>query len=99
MNYIKTNLQVSFYKEGNQFVAYCPAFDLSTCGDSFEEARRNFTEALDILISETIKMGTLEEVLLNCGWKKTKRPRLKWKPPVSQFITEKTEHVKLPCPT
>jgi hypothetical protein len=36
--------------------------DISTCGDSFEEAKKNFSELMDAFLSETIKMGTLEEV-------------------------------------
>ncbi len=99
MHYIKTNLPVDFYKEGDQFIAYCPALDISTCGDSFEEAKKNFGELMDAFLSETIKMGTLEEVLAECGWKKTTRPKVGWKPPVRQFITEIVESVKLPCPT
>ena len=98
MNYIETNIPVSFYKEGSQFIAYCPALDISTCGDTFEEAKKNFAELFDIFLSETIKLGTLEEVLLECGWKKVTRPKLQWKPPVRKFITETVEHFKLPCP-
>jgi len=98
MHFIETNLPVSFYKEGNQFIAYCPALDISTCGDTFEEAKENFAELLDAFFSETIKMGTLEEVLLECGWKRMTRPKIHWKPPVRQFITETVEQYKLPCP-
>jgi len=99
MNYIETNVSISFYKEGRQFIAYCPALDLSSCGETFEEAKKNFTEALDIFFAETVKMGTLEDVLVECGWKKVSRPKLHWKPPTRQFIAETVEHVKLPCPT
>jgi len=99
MNYIETNLPISFYKEGRQFIAYCPALDLSSCGDTFAEAKKNLAEALDIFFAETVKMGTLEEVLIECGWKKVSRPKLHWEPPTRQFIAETVEHVKLPCPT
>ena len=99
MSYIETSIPVSFYKEGNQFIAYCPALDISTCGDTFDEAKNNFAELFDIFLSETIKLGTLEKVLLECGWEKITHPKLKWKPPVRQFITETIEQIKLPCPT
>ena len=98
MKFIDTKIPVSFYKEGNQFIAYCPALDISTCADTFEEAQKNFVELLDIFINETVKMGTLEEVLLECGWKKIIHPKLKWQPPVRRFITETTQDFKLPCP-
>jgi predicted RNase H-like HicB family nuclease len=91
-------LKIAFYKEGEQFISYCPALDLSTAGDTFEEAKKNFEEAADIFFEETIKRGTLEDVLLECGWEKIKRPRLHWKPPARRFITEIEEEVSMPCP-
>lgn len=64
------NLPVSFLRESDQFVAYTPALDLSTSGNTLEEAKKNFTEAVEIFFDEVISMGTLEDVLLNLGWKK-----------------------------
>ena len=40
-----TKISVAFIKEGNQFVAYSPALDLSTCGNTLTEARSRFAEA------------------------------------------------------
>jgi hypothetical protein len=76
-------LPVIFFKEGNKVVAYSPAIDLSTCGATEEQARERFAEASEIFFKEIIKMGTLEEVLTECGWKK-KRVNNKngWFPPV-----------------
>jgi len=96
---IETKLKVAFYKEGNQFIAYCPALDISTSGDTFEEAKKNFEELYDTFIAEILEMETFEEVLLECGWKKVKKPKLHWKPPVRRFITEIEEEVSLPCPS
>jgi len=50
-------------------VAYSPALDLSSCGNTPAEARKNFTEALRIYLKETIKHGTLEKDLISLGWK------------------------------
>ena len=30
---------------------------------------------------ETIKMGTIEDVLKDCGWRKSSRPQKRWIPP------------------
>ncbi len=98
MKLIGTKLKIAFYKEDGQFIAYCPALDISTAGDTMEEARKNFEELFNVFLEETIKMGTLENVLLECGWKKVSRPKLHWKPPVRRFITEVEEEVSLPCP-
>lgn len=88
-----TKLKITFYKEGEQFISYCPALDLSTAGDTFEEAKKNFEEAVAIFFEETIRRGTLEDVLLGCGWEKINRPKLRWKPPVRRFITEIEEEI------
>ncbi|MFQ5646903.1 MAG: type II toxin-antitoxin system HicB family antitoxin [bacterium] len=80
---IKTRLQVDFFKEGKVFVAYCRALDLSSCGDTFEEAKNNFEEAMQIFFDEIVKMGTLEDVLMECGWQKTKSKEHPLTPPIS----------------
>lgn len=37
---IEFNITVNFIKEGNKFIAYSQAFDLSTCGKTLEEAKK-----------------------------------------------------------
>jgi len=65
----KTNLQfnlvVSIFKEGNYFIAYSPALDLSTSGNSFEQVRSRFKEIANIFFEEVSKKGTLKTVLRN----------------------------------
>ena len=61
-------LQVTFLKEGDQFVAYSPSLDLSTCGETLEEARRRFGEAALLFVQELDKKGTREQVLSGLGW-------------------------------
>lgn len=63
-------LPVSILREGDSFIAYTPALDLSTAGSTFEEARKNFKEAVNIFFQELMEMGTLEEVLKELGWEK-----------------------------
>lgn len=67
MNDLNYTLPVSIFKEGNAFVAYTPALDLSTMGETFEEAQNNFKEAVQIFFEEVIEKGTLEEVLMGYG--------------------------------
>lgn len=85
------NLPVSFLKEDNQFVAYTPALDLSTCGKTLEEAKKNFAEAVEIFFDEIISMGTFEEVLLDLGWKKQNEDLI---PPI--VISRGIESVRVP---
>jgi len=73
------NLPVSFLREGDKYIAYTPALDLSTCGQSYQEAKKRFGEIVNIFFEELINKGTLEEVLNDLGWQRT---QTKWNPPV-----------------
>jgi hypothetical protein len=75
----KASLPVMFLREGKQFVAYTPALDLSTCASTLVKVKNRFAEAVEIFIEECYSMGTLESVLEDLGWKKSKTT---WKPPV-----------------
>ena len=72
MNKIAVNftLPVSVLREGDSFIAYTPALDLSTAGLTFEEAQKNFIEAVNIFFQELVAMGTLDDVLTELGWQK-----------------------------
>ena len=63
-------LSITFLKEKDQFVAYSPTLDLSTCGKTLEEARRRMGEAALLFIQELEKKGTVEQVLTDLGWQK-----------------------------
>jgi predicted RNase H-like HicB family nuclease len=76
---MRANLPVIFLKEKGQFVAYTPALDLSTAGKTLAQAERRFAEAVMLFFEECQKMGTLNEVLRDLGWKKH---RDAWNPPV-----------------
>ena len=69
-NVINYNLPVSILKEGDAFVAFSPVIDLSSVGDTFEEAQTRFTEAVNLFFEELMEKGTFEEVLLDLGWQK-----------------------------
>lgn len=92
----KITLTVTFYREGKKFIAYNPALDLSTCGDTQEQAKIRFEQMLQIFLEETSKMGTLDDVLLECGWRKAGRLKKCWQPPV--FVGQIQEEIRLPCP-
>lgn len=69
----KLKLSVIMLKEGDAFVAYTPALDLSTSGKTLKEAQYNFVEAVNLFFEELKEAGTTNEVLTNLGWtKKTK---------------------------
>ena len=77
-NSFRTKLTVSIYKEGRQFVAFCPTLDLCSQGKSVKEAQKNFEETFDLFLEEVVEKGTLDQVLSDCGWKKETKS---WVPP------------------
>ncbi len=84
-------LPVGYMKEGDLVVAYSPAIDLSSCGASLPEARKNFLDAVTLFFESCIRRGTLSEVLRSCGWELVKiRNKPTWKPP-RQFKNEKID--------
>ena len=74
-------LQLNILKEGDTYVAYSPALDLSSCGKTVGEAKRNFQSALNLFLEELQEMGTLDEVLLDLGWRHGNTPKFSWIPP------------------
>jgi predicted RNase H-like HicB family nuclease len=57
------------FKEGDAYVAYVPALDISSCGDTDEEARRNIRDAVRGFLATSADMGTLSEILEEAGYR------------------------------
>lgn len=53
----QANLPVTFLREGKKFVAYTPALDLSTSGDTLEQAQKRFAEAAGSSLKSATKWG------------------------------------------
>ena len=56
------------FKEGETYVAYVPALELSSCGATDEEARRNIRDAVRGFLAASAKMGTMDEILKEAGY-------------------------------
>ncbi len=83
----QTKIPVIIFEEGGKVVAYSPAIDLSTCGDTEEQARKRFIEAACIFFDEINEMGTTDDVLEECGWHKA-AGQDSWLPPKYKTYTE-----------
>jgi predicted RNase H-like HicB family nuclease len=58
------------FREGPTFVAYVPALDVSSCGSTDEEARRNIRDAVRGFLAASAGMGTLDEILQEAGYER-----------------------------
>ena len=56
------------WKEGGSYVSYCPQLDVSSCGDTIDEAQRMLKEAVSLFLEEAEKMGTLQDILEESGY-------------------------------
>ena len=57
-------------KEGDTYIGYSPEFDVSSCGDSTEEARTRLHEAVKLFLDEARRIGTLDRILEESGYTK-----------------------------
>ncbi len=61
---------VHIFKEGETFVAYVPELDVSSCGSTDEEARKNIRDAVRGFLNTSASMGTLDEILGEAGYRR-----------------------------
>ena len=73
---IKVDVSVFLFKEEDVFHAYCPELDLVGYDYTEEGAKKSFEWVLKDYLEYTIEKGTLEQDLLNHGWRKTKTGRV-----------------------
>ncbi len=52
-------------KEGRTLISYCPELDVSSCGNTIDEAKKNLKTAVSLFLEEAEKMGTLAEIQLS----------------------------------
>ena len=84
---MEIDLTMQIWKEGNMYVSYSPELDISSCGETSEESKKNLHEAVEAFLEEAERMGTLRDILEESGFVKEETI---WKRP--QIIT--TEKVR-----
>lgn len=68
----KFNIEFYVFAEKGQYIAYCPALDLSTSGADFNEAISAFYECFQLYIESCVDGETLIDDLMAHGWRRTK---------------------------
>ena len=56
------------FKEGESYIVYCPALDLSAYGDSEDHAKKSFADVFEMTIKYMLNKNTVKEDLINHGW-------------------------------
>lgn len=61
-------IRAEIFREGDLYVGVCPDLDVSSFGETLEEAKQSLREALQAFIEECGAIGTLVEVLEEAGF-------------------------------
>ena len=70
---MKLDFRTEIFKEDDQYVALAPELNVSSFGDTEEEAKLALREAVELFLEECKRMGTLEDVLIEAGFKLEKK--------------------------
>ncbi len=70
--------RVEIFREGDQCVGLCPELNVSSFGDTEEEAEKALREAVALFIEQCEDMGTLHEVLEEAGFRYVSSPAERW---------------------
>ena len=60
---------VHIFREADVYVAHVPELDVSTCGTTTDEARRNIQDAVRGFLETADEMGTLKDILEESGYR------------------------------
>ena len=63
---IETTTRV--WREGKVYIAHALPLDVSSAGDTPENAKRALNEAVELFIATARQNGTLQDVLEECGY-------------------------------
>ena len=91
---VDVSLPLMVWKEGDQFVAFTPALDLSSCGSSDKEAVDHFAEAVELFFETAVERNTLQDLLESLGWQLQNNNWI----PSSQPVDGRSFAVKVPIP-
>ena len=64
------SIRIEIFKEGEEYVASSPELNVSSFGETIEEAKLAIKEAIKAFMEECEKMGTLDDVLEEAGFKR-----------------------------
>jgi len=62
------NIRMELFKENDVYVALCPELNVGSHGETIEQAKKSFQEAVMAFFEECRESGVLEEVLEESGF-------------------------------
>ena len=96
---LEFKLPMKIIKKSRWFLASCPVLDVHSQGKTEEAAKKALAEALALFLSSCFELGTLEQVLKECGFvpghlpRRSRAPREEYvKVPLSLISQSQAEH-------
>ncbi len=86
----RVRIRVEIFREGDRYMSLCPELNVSSYGDTPEEARESLKEAVSLFLEECESMGTLQDVLEEAGFEHRTHPHDEWLAP-HPFATEEID--------
>lgn len=77
---MQIDLHVDYFKEDGMIVALCPQLQVSSFGDTLQEAEISIREAIELFFEGCKSLGTLEDVLEESGFRKSNGKWVQRKP-------------------
>lgn len=62
------SIRIEVFRENDVYVALSPDLNISSFGETIENAKKSVREAIEAFIEECERMGTLEDVLEESGF-------------------------------
>ena len=88
---VKVSLGMYIFKEGDAIIVYCPALDLSSYGDTEEQAKKAFEGVFESTFKYMLNKNTLKDDLINHGWEIKSLKQKKLKAPSIDTLLNKNE--------
>ncbi len=92
---VKIELPLALWREGQNIVAYTPALELSTFGETEEEAIENFAQAVELFFETSNQRNVTFELLESLGWV---YEHSKWTPSSSPIEGSRSYPLEIPLP-
>jgi len=75
---MEINFTTQVWKEGKMYVSHAKELDVSSCGRTIKEAKKNLVCAVECFLETAEEMGTLDQILEEAGFVKKRKV---WKAP------------------
>lgn len=79
--------RAEFFKEGDLYVGLSPELNVSSFGETLDDAKSSIQETVNAFLEECKTMGTLEEVMEEAGFVKKGKQWLPRQPVTAELLT------------